>query len=81
MTDHLTLQEVAEQLNVHYMTAYKYVRTGRLAATKVKSIWNVDPVDLEAFLSTAGVPPIIYLVVLFFFGRQIWNVIQGGGQK
>ncbi len=33
-----------------------------------------------AFLSTAGVPPIIYLIVLFFFGRQIWNVIQGGGQ-
>ncbi len=33
-----------------------------------------------AFLSIAGVPPIVYLIVLFFFGRQIWNVIQGGGK-
>ncbi len=33
-----------------------------------------------AFLSIAGVPPIVYLIVLFFFGRQIWGVIQGGGK-
>jgi|GEM_PF-1215701 len=33
-----------------------------------------------AFLSIAGVPPFIYLIVLFFFGRQIWSVLQGGGK-
>ena len=27
-----TLPEVAEKLGVHYMTAYRYVRTGRLPA-------------------------------------------------
>jgi len=34
-----------------------------------------------AFLGTVNAPGILYLLVLFFFGRQIWNVIQGGGQK
>ena len=56
MTAALTLQEVAAKLDVHYMTAYKYVRTGRLAATKVGSIWNVDPAELDRFLSGAPNP-------------------------
>ena len=33
----LTLQEAADLLGVHYMTAYRYVRTGRLAASQVGS--------------------------------------------
>jgi excisionase family DNA binding protein len=28
----ITLREAAKRLNVHYMTAYRYVRTGRLTA-------------------------------------------------
>ncbi len=39
----LTLHEAADRLGVHYMTAYRYVRTGRLPATKVGSQWWVDP--------------------------------------
>ena len=39
----LTLHEAADRLGVHYMTAYRYVRTGRLAATKVGAQWWVDP--------------------------------------
>ena len=31
----LTLQEAADRLGVHYMTAYRYVRTGRLERFKV----------------------------------------------
>ena len=31
----LGLRECAERLGVHYMTAYRYVRTGMLPATKV----------------------------------------------
>jgi excisionase family DNA binding protein len=45
----LTLPEVAELLGVHYMTAYRYVRTGRLAATKSGTAWLVDPAAVEAF--------------------------------
>ncbi len=44
-----TLQEVADHLGVHYMTAYKYVRTGRLDATKLGATWQVDAESLKAF--------------------------------
>ena len=40
------LREAAEQLGVHYMTAYRYVRSGRLPARKRGSEWQVDPADL-----------------------------------
>lgn len=47
MADHLvTLQEAADELGVHYMTAYRYVRTGRLPAVKQGVEWRVDPADL-----------------------------------
>jgi excisionase family DNA binding protein len=47
----LSLRECADRLGVHYMTAYKYVRHGRLAATKVGPEWRVRGGDLEAFLA------------------------------
>ena len=43
----MTLQEAADQLGVHYMTVYRYVRLGRLPAQKVGGTWEVDPADLE----------------------------------
>ncbi len=46
-----TLAEVAETLGVHYMTAYKYVRTGRLAATKVGGGWRISNDALDEFRS------------------------------
>lgn len=45
----LTLNAVAEELGVHYMTAYRYVRTGRLPAAKVGGGWLVERDDLDAF--------------------------------
>lgn len=51
----LTLQEAADRLGVHYMTAYRYVRHGRLQATKVGKSWVVDEADLEAFTDQAPV--------------------------
>lgn len=47
---HITLAEAAEQLGVHYMTAYRYVRTGRLPAEKVGQEWQVDQADVQSFL-------------------------------
>lgn len=47
----LGLREVAERLGVHYMTAYRYVRTGRLEATKVGGEWQVTAVALDQFLA------------------------------
>jgi excisionase family DNA binding protein len=52
------LAEAAEQLGVHYMTAYRYVRTGVLPATRRNGRWFVSVDALEALKSrdkpTAG---------------------------
>ncbi len=49
MTETLTLTDASERLGVHYMTAYRYVRTGRLAAVKDGGQWRVTVSDLESF--------------------------------
>ena len=51
----LTLTEVAEALNVHYMTVYRYVREGMLPATRINRSWQVKRSDLKEFeLARAG---------------------------
>ena len=45
----ISLQDVAQMLNVHYMTVYRYVRQGLLPAKKVGRTWFVATADLEAF--------------------------------
>jgi excisionase family DNA binding protein len=52
----ISLQEAADRLGVHYMTAYRYVRTGRLPARRAGAQWQVDPSDLPAVTSSAGTP-------------------------
>lgn len=37
------------ELGVHYMTAYRYVRHGYLAATKVGGEWKVSRVEIDRF--------------------------------
>ena len=49
MSDELSLQEAADILDVHYMTAYRYVRLGLLTAIKVGGTWRVKRDDLDAF--------------------------------
>lgn len=43
----VSLQEAADLLGVHYMTAYRHVRTGRLPARLVGGQWRVRRRDLE----------------------------------
>jgi excisionase family DNA binding protein len=45
----MSLDEAAKVLGVHYMTAYRYVRQGKLAATRVKGVWQVTPHALGEF--------------------------------
>ncbi|KAA3641945.1 MAG: helix-turn-helix domain-containing protein [Armatimonadetes bacterium] len=58
MADHsseselLSLKDVAAQLDVHYMTAYRYVRLGMLPATQQGRSWVVRAEDLAAFAET-----------------------------
>lgn len=52
--DALTLHEAAAELGVHYMTAYRYVRLGQLAAEKDGGSWKVLRSDLDAFVAGAA---------------------------
>ncbi len=45
--DRVGLPEAAAMLGVHYMTAYRYVRTGRLPATTVDGIWHIARSDVD----------------------------------
>ena len=47
----LSLRAAAEQLGVHYMTAYRYLRLGTLPATKLRGVWQVRMGDLKALAS------------------------------
>ncbi len=54
----ITLHEAADLLGVHYMTAYRYVRTGRLTAEKDGAEWRVRRTDVAIFLAgQADQPP------------------------
>lgn len=44
----LTLHEAADRLGVHYMTVYRYVRTGRLDGVKDGAEWRVRTADVDA---------------------------------
>jgi excisionase family DNA binding protein len=52
----LSLAEAADWLGVHYMTAYRYVRTGKLDARQEHGEWRVRRRDLERFRSKPSVP-------------------------
>jgi excisionase family DNA binding protein len=44
----VTLQEAALELGLHYMTVYRYVRTGKLPATQEGMVWRVLVSDVTA---------------------------------
>jgi len=47
--DRIDLQTAADRLGVHYQTAYKWVRSGLLAAERVKGRYLLDPSVVAAF--------------------------------
>jgi excisionase family DNA binding protein len=53
----MTLEEAADLLQVHYMTVYKYVRTGRISAEQREGRWVIDRDDLQAFRNRSGKRP------------------------
>jgi excisionase family DNA binding protein len=52
----LGLLEAASELGVHYQTAYRWVRTGRLAAQFVNGRYEVARSDLQAFEARRHTP-------------------------
>jgi excisionase family DNA binding protein len=57
MSSDLTLQEAADELGVHYMTAYRYVRLGLLPAEKVGGTWRVGRTELDEFRAGSVTAP------------------------
>ncbi len=55
-TTHLGLRDAADQLGVHYMTMYRYVRTGRVPAQRTGAAWSVAVTDLEGFRESNVTP-------------------------
>ena len=53
----LNLKQVARVLDLHYMTVYRYVRQGRLAAHRSGQVWLVEQSDLDAFRAVAVPEP------------------------
>ena len=51
----LNLKQVAARLGVHYMTAYRYVRQGRLHAHRLGTEWRVTDAAMRDFEATARV--------------------------
>ena len=50
----MTLREAADSLGVHYMTAYRYVRQGRLPAERLGAEWRIRPADVKALRRSPG---------------------------
>ncbi|MFM8848182.1 MAG: cobalamin-dependent protein [Actinomycetota bacterium] len=46
----LTIEDAALELDVHYMTAYRYVRRRALVATQVNGQWQIRREDLDDFI-------------------------------
>lgn len=63
----LTLQEAADKLKVHYMTAYRWVRRGELPAFKAGGRLRVQASDVDRFVQQRRVD-----VVLPASGRTDW---------
>jgi len=53
----MTLEEAADLLQVHYMTVYKYVRTGRIRAEQREGRWVIERPDLQDFRDLRGKRP------------------------
>lgn len=84
-SDDLNLKQVARLLDVHYMTAYRYVRHGKLPARREGPIWVVDRADAEAFRagraappSTEGVDWVARLITPLAAGDEVgaWSVVR-----
>jgi excisionase family DNA binding protein len=55
----LTLQAAANELGVHYMTAYRYVRLGLLDAAKRGGTWKVEQSAIDAFRAGSDRSPVV----------------------
>ena len=80
MPVHHTLQEAADELGVHYMTAYRYVRLGQLGAEKVSGVWRVSDQALVDFREGSGAGPVARGQPAPWGERLEDRLVEGDGQ-
>ena len=56
MADRIDLQEAARRLEVHYQTAYRWVREGRIPAVRVRGRYELEVADVDAFARERDTP-------------------------
>jgi excisionase family DNA binding protein len=56
-SDLLTVEQVADYLQLNKLTIYKYIREGRLPAVKIGKVYRVRRPDIEAFLESKRIRP------------------------
>lgn len=49
----MTVEQVAEELNLHPKTVLRYIREGRLEATRIGKAYRIDRARLDAFAGVA----------------------------
>ncbi|MFB0919436.1 MAG: helix-turn-helix domain-containing protein [Oscillospiraceae bacterium] len=50
--DYYTVEQISEMLDIHTKTIQRYIREGRLRATKVGKSWRVTGHDLSVFVES-----------------------------
>jgi excisionase family DNA binding protein len=50
----LTVEQVAQQLGLHTKTVLRYIREGRLGATKIGKSYRVSRTECDAFVGLSG---------------------------
>ena len=50
--DYYTVEEISHMLNIHPKTLQRYIREGRLRATKIGKSWRVAGHDLSVFVES-----------------------------
>ena len=56
MAERIDLQEAARRLGVHYQTAYRWVREGRIPAVRVRGRYELEISDVDAFAQERDAP-------------------------
>ncbi len=55
--DYYTVEQISDMLNIHPKTIQRYIREGRLRATKIGKGWRVTGHDLSVFVENEGEVP------------------------
>jgi len=52
--EYYTVEQISEMLNIHPKTIRRYIREGRLHATKIGKSWRITGHDLSVFVESDG---------------------------